>query len=167
MKLLIHTLTLLIICQSGLLNAQSIVKNIVGTDSCYLSLHKVVTKEMVKPLEQPYEQELLKLKIANEDSKLLLKKASKKSSYQDSRAMLTHHNIVFSFYKDNTICYTIHLSTLTGNIEIRKLSTQETFYSRVSNKFGRYLIKMFKKYKVYEMITPSYMRGGLHKKNAE
>lgn len=166
MKLFIYTLTLLITCQSSWLNAQSIVKNIIDTDpdSCYLSLHKVVTKEMVKPLEEPFEQELVKLKISNEDNKILLKKASKKSSYQDSRALLTHYNIVFSFYKDGTISSTIHLSTLTGNIEIRNLSTQEEFYNRVSNRFGHYLIKMFKKYKVYEMITPSDMREGLHKK---
>jgi len=161
MKLIIYPLTLFIICQSGWLNAQSIVKNIMDTepDSSYLSIHKVVTKEMVKPFEEPFEQELIKLKLSNKDSKVLLKKASRKSSYQDSRALLTHYNVLFSFYKDGTICSIIKLSTLTSNIEISNLCTQEEFYSNVSNKFDRYLINMFKKYKVFEMINPNDIRA--------
>lgn len=133
-------------------------------DSCLLSIHKVVTKEMVPPHGQPIEKQLKQLRVSDQDVKILSKKVGKKSSYQDSRALLTHYNVIFDFYKNGSSHGNITFSTITGNIEINNSINRQHFYGNVSKKFGHYLLSMFRTYDIVELIDTNNLQW-LEKEN--
>lgn len=161
MKLLTCTLVLYL-CQPIWLTGQPIAWDILNTttDSCSLSIHDVATLEMTKPFEEPFERELIRIKIEGEDWKTLIKKVAKKPSYQNERALLTHHNVTFELYRDGSIFATIQLSTLTGNIVIHSLNTPEAFYNSASRKFARFLVRTLKKYDLLGTIPDDMQRLG-------
>jgi len=64
----------------------------------------------------------------------LLKRASKRSSYDDSRALLSHWNVVIAFSNDED---KIIFSTITGNISVTHNGA--TGCGNISDKFGLYL----------------------------
>lgn len=152
---------ILAICLFGHINGQSIARDIqkIDPDSCLITVSKVVSKEMITTSQAPIERELAIAKLATDDMEVLLKKLSKKSSYQDSRALLTHSNVALRFYKGDTVCSSLNISTFTGNIEIYNPATEEQFYSNVSHKLSCYLIVFFKKLEVWEVIEPFDKQG--------
>lgn len=107
---------------------------------------------MTKPFQEPFERELARVLVTVDDMDMLLRKASKKSSYQDSRALLTHSNVLFTFYKNGAVCSTLRFSTVTGNIAVSNSNTGNEFYSNASGKIRPYLVNLLKKYGVLKMI---------------
>jgi len=162
MKTITTFLFALFVCLSSDLNGQFIAKDIlnIAPDSCLMTVSKVVTQEMILPSQEPYERELTKLKLSTQDMHILIKRASKKSSYQGDRALMDHSNVTFRFYKGNMVCSSLHLSTYTGNVEIYTSNAENQCYNRVSDKFSRYFIELLKKYEVWEMID-SFDKQGL------
>lgn len=161
MKKAITLTFLLFACLHSSLKGQSVAKDIqkITPDSCYVVISKVVTKEMTLPSQEPSQRVLAKLKLPHKDIEALLEKSSKKSSYQGERALLTHSNVAFRFYKADTIYSSLNLSTYTGNIEIHNLITEEHFFDRASDKLSHYLIGLFKKLEVWELIDPFDKQG--------
>jgi len=161
MKTITTFIFVLFICLPGDINGQSIAKDIlkIAPDSCLMTVNKVVTREMTLPSQEPYERELAQLKLHATDTEMLLKNASKKSSYQGDRALMDHSNVVLRFYKGDTIYSSLHLSTYTGNVEIYNPNTGNQFYNRISDKFSRYFIDLLKKLEVWEMIDAFDKQG--------
>jgi hypothetical protein len=122
----------------------------------------VVTKEMIPAHGPVVEKPLIQLRIADQDLKGLVKKLGRKSSYQDSRALLTHYNVIFNLYKNGSLHGNITLSTITGNIEIQ--TEKQAFYGNISKELGQYLLDVFHTYEVIERIGTSNLEG-LRKQN--
>lgn len=128
-------------------------------DSCHLILFHVVTKEMALSEGQLVEKELQSVNISNSDMKSFMKQISKKSSTKGSRAMTTHHNLVFAFFQNKKTSHQIFISTITGNIEVSNLANNESFYGATSISFGTYLIKLLKTYDMINLIDDVDLKG--------
>lgn len=128
-------------------------------DSCELTVYKMITKEMTKPGQAEVEEKLKSLMLSYPDMTSLEKKLSKKPSYTKSRALLTHYNLVFKFYKKGQLDTQVTISTITGNVNIDNLTNKSRLYRRASSSFGAYLLWLLDKNKVLHLIPPSNLEG--------
>ena len=101
-----------------------------------IAIYMVATKEMVPPDGEPFEKLIIKKELSQQEIRTLLKRASRRSSYNDSRALLSHWNVVIAFSNDKD---KIIFSTITGNISVTHNGS--TGYSHISDKFGQYLYR--------------------------
>lgn len=163
-----HTLclTFLLISHLSWTQPQKFSKKFLPTqaDSCLLSIYQVATKEMIPLHAQPIERQLKQLRVSDQDVKILLKKAGKKSSYRDFRSMLNHYNVIFDFYKNGSHHGNITLSTISGNIQINNSTDKQKFYGNVSKKFGHYLLSKLCTYNVMDLIDTDNLQW-LEKEN--
>ena len=132
------TLTLTCLYTAPYAQAHELVKAISSDDldGVEIAIYKVATKEMVPPDGEPFEKLMIQKKVSHQEIRALLKRASRRSSYNDSRALLSHWNVVITFSSNEN---KITLSTLTGNISVTQNGT--TSYGHISNKFGKHLYR--------------------------
>ncbi len=128
-------------------------------DSCHLTVYHVVTKEMSKSPKDIREEKLKQISLSYPDMTTLEKKLSKKPSYTNSRALLTHHNLVFEFYKDGKLNSRVYVSTLTGNINIENFATKAKLHKKISPTFGAYLLWLLDRNKVLKLIPQTNLAG--------
>lgn len=126
----------------SIVHGQQLNLKTLDADSCHVALFHVVTKEMSRSEDEVHERELKRVSLSNSEMGTFIKRLRRKSSYQDGRALLTHHNFVVDFFKDGEVSFKAYISTMTGNINVvESITYQKGFYSRVSDKFSQYLMK--------------------------
>lgn len=128
-------------------------------DSCFLSVYLVATKEMVRSEGQVIEKLLERKEVLIKDIEKLLGETSKKSSYQQERALLTHHNIIIHLYRGGAIYGNLTLSSKTGNIIINNNTNGQRTFGNVSQKFGEYMIQLLNDHDMLELIHTLDLEG--------
>ena len=151
----------LFVCNLSLAQPHTSAKTLrsIEPDSCLLSVYQVATKEMVRSEDQITEKLLERKKITNNDLKELLNKASKKSSYQSERALLTHYNIRVDLYRDGSMYGNLILSSITGNISINGQTEDQRSYGNVSQKLGTYMIQFLEDNDMLKQIDSIDLQG--------
>lgn len=119
-----------------------------------IAIFKVVTKEMVPPDGQPLKKLLIKKSLTEKEMKALLKKASKRSSYAENQALLSHWNVVIEFERNDK---RIEISTITGNISV--IENEVSSYGHISDKFGHYLYRFLNSTDLLKYIDVEHLEG--------
>lgn len=121
-------------------------------DSARMTVLLNLTKEMTLPEQQTYYRVLGSAALTPNEGKKLIKKWNKKSSFQRGRALLTHHNLIFTFYTGANLSLTAELSTLTRNIDVFTTNDKH-FLGKISPKLGRFMLKLLIRYDFYEALN--------------
>lgn len=121
-------------------------------DSIRLNVELIRGKEML-PLGN--EEEVYKLlgsiRLLPKDANKFIKRISKKSSYTLGRAMLGHHSLSFTCFSNDKVALTVHISTLTGNINLYKEGV-DSFYGKISKKMGDFLVNFLVRLNLYGLL---------------
>lgn len=123
-----------------------------SVDSVKFTVLNNTTKEMTLPGEEEVFEVLGTATLTEKDSEKFFKNLSKKSSYTNERALLTHHNIVFNCYTHQNLSLKVEISTITGNIDLYGPGKEDTAYRKVSKRMAKYVTKLLKRYGFYELI---------------
>ncbi|MDA7803790.1 hypothetical protein N8987_04370 [Crocinitomix sp.] len=118
-------------------------------------LEKNRTKEMILPNQEEVHEEIGNQLLDSKSQKKLIQILNKSNSYQKGQALLTHHNIIFNLFQDKALRFEIQISTLTRNIRIYDRNNSNEIHCKISQKFGKFLIKLLVKYGWYEEIVPT------------
>lgn len=120
----------------------NLIPNIV--DSVDFSVWEVYTKEMsIQGQEkQEYEKELARTSLSQEDQQLLIPTLRNSKSYDYTRALPYHYNLVFYTYYNGQISSEIRISTMTGNIDIDNRITGDYFMNNCSEELGQVLLEL-------------------------
>jgi hypothetical protein len=120
-----------------------------NVDSILFSIWEVQTKEMSSPgqIGEEYEKELARSILNKSDQELLLTHLKNPDSYDRSRALRHHYNLMFTIYKEGISSNKIFLSTLTGNIDVENKLGIIYFRNSCSEEFGKILIDFLTRYK--------------------
>lgn len=121
-------------------------------DSIRLDVELNRGKEMLLPNENEVHELLGTTRLEAKEAQKFIKRLSKKSAYKYGRALLTHHNLVFTCYSAEKVVLTIEISTLTRNIDLYKKDSNQEFYGKISKKTGNYLVKLLVKLNLYEPL---------------
>lgn len=121
-------------------------------DSVRMTVAFNLTKEMTLPQQQAYYRVVGSSALMPNEGKKLIQKWGKKSSFHRGRALLTHHNLIFTFYTGADLALTTELSTLTRNIDLFTASDNH-FSGKISPKMGRFIIKLLVRYGFYERLN--------------
>ena len=92
--------------------------NFKNLDSATVEIYDHVSKEMTSAPEEERFILLNKILIPRVHFKQISKLINSSSSYNSNRALLTHSNIVFSFYFPNKEKFTTEISSLTRNFSV-------------------------------------------------
>ncbi|MEP2278478.1 hypothetical protein, partial [Maribacter sp.] len=130
-------------------------------DSIQFSIWEVHNKEMSLPdqEEKEYEKELARETLSKKDQQLCITNLQNPKSYDKSRALPYHHNLVLSIYKEGIILTEIRISTMTGNIDIDSNLTENYFRSNCSEQMRKVLIILLKKYNFIELFDEVELEG--------
>ncbi len=130
-------------------------------DSIQLSVWKVYTKEMSSPGEeaQDYEKEIKRVTLSESDQRLLTKALLDPQSYSHSRALRYHYNLVFNGYLSGEVSIEIHISTLTGNIDIENKATASYFKNSCSAELGKLIIAFLNQYNLISLFDEYDLEG--------
>lgn len=117
-----------------------------GIDSIQFSIWNVMNKELsTRNNVQTYQRLIAKKRLEKKDERLFLKTVVNPKSYNQSKAVLTHHNLVFSLYAENKIVLEIKISSYTGNINIGKKTDGIFIRSHCSKRFSKVLVRLLKR----------------------
>ncbi|MEL7003709.1 MAG: hypothetical protein AAFN93_13385 [Bacteroidota bacterium] len=114
---------------------------------------------MARNEDDVMEKLLAQRKISIEEAKHVSLMASKKSSYQESRALLTHYNIELNLYRNGAKSGVITLSSITGNISLYNSYDNQESVGNVSAKFGKAFIDLLDRNNLTEYILPVGLQG--------
>ena len=112
-------------------------------DSIELSIWDVHTKEMsISNHEEEYEKELERITLSDDNQKVLITNFLDFNSYDQTRALIYHYNLVFELYHKGVICTRIEISTMTGNIDIENKLENLYFRNNCSEQLNKVLRKL-------------------------
>jgi len=129
-------------------------------DSVQLTVWDVHTKEMSLPgQEKEYERELERITLSDKDQILLVNNLLDPKSYDQTRALLNHYNLVFELYSKGVISARIEISTMTGNVDIENKLEEGYFRNNCSEQFGIVLINILTDNDLLELFDEFYLEG--------
>lgn len=120
-------------------------------DSVRFRVERNVTKEMTLLGQEEFYELLGSFRLDLKTQTKLRKLIGKASTYDHGRALLMHHNLVFTFFFGKKVALTTHISTLTRNISLYKEGA-DSFHGKISKKMGKFLIKLLVKYNLYDTV---------------
>jgi len=118
-------------------------------DSIVINIEHNLTHEMTYKGQSEIHEEIGRITLDNKDSKQILKKLSRASSYQLGQSLLDHQNLFFTIFDKGVSCSSINISTLTRNCSIDGL-TKETIHKKISPSFGNYLLRLIIRHGYYD-----------------
>lgn len=132
-----------------------------GTDSIHLAVWEVYHKEGALPgqEEMEYELELYRVSLSQQDQELLLNRLKNPKSYDQTRALPYHYNLVFSIYKGMLLSGEVRISTLTGNIDIDNQLSGSSFKNNCSGEMGKVIIEFLEKYDLLQFFDEVLLEG--------
>lgn len=129
-------------------------------DSLQLSVWDVHTKEMSLPgQEKEYEKELERITLSEDDQKILVANLLDPRSYDQTRALLYHYNLVFEIYSKRMISARIEISTMTGNVGIENKIEGGYFRNNCSEQFGIVLMNLLSNNDLMELFDELDLEG--------
>lgn len=133
----------------------------VAVDSVQFSIWNIQSKETSTPdtKVKEYKKELGCAILGKKDQHTFIKKLQSPESYNSSRALLHHYNLVFLIYHNGKIVGKARISSITGNIDVENIQNQNNYKSSVSKKMGKYLIRLLKKYKLLKLVDEVNLEG--------
>ena len=123
-------------------------------DSIQFRVENIRTKEMLLIGQEEVYELMGSFTLLAKERQKLAKKLRKPNAYSHGRALLDHHNLVFSFFNAEKLTLTAHISTLTRNIDLYAEGKPE-FYGKISKKFGKFLIKLLVRVGLYDAVYKS------------
>ncbi|EWH13695.1 hypothetical protein KLA_07846 [Cellulophaga geojensis KL-A] len=154
---------LLLISSFCFSQANKLQKNLIPTkvDSIQFSIWHIQTKETSNPgtKVKEYKKELGYTVLDKKDQHTFIKKLQSPESYNSSRALLHHYNLVFLIYHNGKIVGKVHISSITGNIDVESVQNQNNYKTSVSKQMGKYLIGLLKKYKLLKLVDEVNLKG--------
>jgi hypothetical protein len=126
-----------------------------SSDSVILSVWNVQTKETSMPGDEPQEFsfELDRKRLSETDANLLIQLLKAGSSFDDSRALLYHHNLVFEFWQKGNKQTDVYISTLTGNIDLIDTWNKNTFQNNCSSKLNTLILEFLRSYAAIDLVS--------------
>jgi len=146
----------------GYAQIDSISKNILSStiDSIQCSIWNMHTKEMSMAGNiQEYEFEIKRVTLSKIDTELFITKLLDHQSYDNSRALTYHYNIVFEVFHDAQIKNKIILSGMTGNIDIENKITGEVLRNRCTSTLGTFLIQLMDTHSLTTLFNEYELEG--------
>ena len=133
----------------------------VAVDSIQFSIWDIHSKETSTPgtKVEEYKKELGYTVLDKKDQDIFIRKLQSSKSYNQSRALLHHYNIVFLMYHKGKIAAQVRISSITGNIDIDTVQNQNNYKSSCSKQMGEYIIFLLKNYKLIKLIDEVYLDG--------
>jgi hypothetical protein len=130
-------------------------------DSIQFSIWEVHNKEMSLPdqEENEYAKELERKTLSKKDQQLFITNLQNPKSYDGSRALPYHYNLVLFIYKDGIVSTEIRISTMTGNIDINSKLTEIYFKNSCSEQMEKVLVELLKKYNFFELFDEVDLEG--------
>ncbi|WP_077406108.1 hypothetical protein [Cellulophaga omnivescoria] len=130
-------------------------------DSVKLSIWYMQTKKTSNPgaKVKEYKKELGNTVLDKKDQDTYIRKLQSPESYKQSRALLHHYNIVFLIYNKGKAATEVHISSITGNINLKNVQNQSNYKSSVSKQLGKYIIGLLKKYKLLKLVDEVNLKG--------
>ena len=130
-------------------------------DSIQLSIWEVHNKEMslLGQEEKKLEKELERATLSKKDQQLFITNLQNPKSYDQSRALPYHYNLVFFIYKEGIVSTEIRISTMTGNIDVDSKLTESSFRNNCSEQMGKVLVKLLKKYNFFDFFDEVDLEG--------
>ena len=129
-------------------------------DSVVLIVEHNLTQEMTFKGQNEIHEEIGRSQLLPNDTKQLLKKLSKSSSYEAGYALLDHSNLFFTLYSGNNRIE-IALSTLTRNISITS-KEGGSHQAKMSKKLSKQILKFIIRYGYYDELEAIGDLGGLN-----
>lgn len=139
-----------------------------GIDSVRVVVLDVITKEMGRVHDKPYKKKLGSFGLGKNEIKMLSQHLKNSKNYNESKALLTHYNVVFKFYKKGQLVLRVIYSTYTGNMFICTENLiddtnlddfGDCFYENISFKFEEKIKQMFKNYEIATLIDSALWRN--------
>jgi len=109
-------------------------------DSILLVVEHNLTQEMTYKGQAEIHEEIGRIILNPKTQSRLLKKLKQTSSYETGVALLDHSNVFFTFFCSESSSLRIEISTLSRNIDIQSIHGS-SYKGRISQKFGKYLLK--------------------------
>ncbi|PKB45069.1 hypothetical protein AX016_3306 [Cellulophaga sp. RHA19] len=133
----------------------------VAVDSIQFSIWNIQSKEMSTPgtKVKEYKKELGYAFLSKKDQDIFIRKLKRPESYDQSRALLHHYNLVFLMYYKGKIAVQVRISSITGNIDVEDVQNKNNYKSSCSKQMGKYLIFLLKKYKLVKFIDEANLEG--------
>lgn len=137
-------------------------------DSVKVTVFDVVTKEMGGIHETPHKKELGTFSISKKDSDKFCSFLQEPKHYSDSRAILSHHNVIFQFYQKDLIVLKVVYSTYTGNMFVctktfldnaNTCEFSDCLYENISLEYEEKMKRILKTYNVIDLIDESLWRN--------
>lgn len=120
-------------------------------DSIVMSIEHNITHEMTYEGQSEIHEEIGRVGLDQKESKQILKKFSRASSYQLGQSLLDHQNLFFTIFENGVICVDIAISTLTRNCAIEGL-TKEPIHKKISLSFGNHLLRLITRHGYYDTM---------------
>lgn len=123
-------------------------------DSVILSIWNIQTKEMSIPGDEPEEFsiQLDRKRLSGTDGNSLIRQLKKQSSFDNTRALLYHYNLVFEFWLDGSEVTDVYVSTLTGNIDLVDTRSESAFENNCSPELSALILEFLRRYAVIDLL---------------
>lgn len=123
-------------------------------DSCDVAVWDIHFKETSTALDDSsYPSRMLaQSRLSTLQSEQVIKALKDLTSYDGTRANLTHHDLEVKFYHSGKAIAEVKISAMTGNIDIYILSEEYYFRNNCSESFGKYLIDLLNEFGIIELI---------------
>jgi len=122
-------------------------------DSIQLSVWEINNKETssvgVENISY-YEKKLKEVTLNKNDEKIFLKRLNDSTSYDNSRVLLNHFDVVLNIYQKGVVSTEIKCSTITENINIESKLTDDSFKNNYSSKMKKTLSYLLKRYDMFK-----------------
>ena len=125
-----------------------------SADSIVLAVWQIQTKEMSSSEDDATEfsiqlqREFLDLP----DSKKLNTLLTQSASFDFTRALLYHYNLVFEFWQNGSVVTEVYVSTLTGNIDIVDVQTETAFENNCGSNLNSFLLELLHKHSLIDLV---------------
>lgn len=125
-----------------------------SADSIILSVWNIQTKEMSMPGDEPEEFsfELDRKRLSETDANSLIRQLKNQSSFDNSRALLYHYNLVFEFWQEGKELTDVYVSTLTGNIDLAETRSESAFENNCSPELSTLILEFLRLYAVIDLV---------------
>ncbi len=129
-------------------------------DHAEMALWEMHTKEMSTPGMElnEYEREVKRNTLTRAEANRLMKLLVKPGSYDQTRALLYHYNLVIEFINDST-AVRVMVSTITGNIDIENKVNGKYFRNNTKGKLNKRLLHLMRKYQLIELLDEFDLEG--------
>lgn len=131
-----------------------------SVDSIQLSICEWNSKEMLIPSQDmKYETEIERVVLSDNDKEVLITKLRDPNSYDETRALPYHYNMVFDLFHKGTNTIRIEISTMTGNIDIENKLKDLHFRNNCSEQLNIVLMELLTKYDLKNLIDEIDLEG--------